>query len=216
VKAKICGLARTEDVALAASLGADYLGFILVPDTPRFRTPEEVRALTTAALGVPVVGVFPTMDPGQILEQADAAGLGVIQLHGDVTPAEALRLRDGASRELWKVLRVRGDEDLLAAAAPWDGIVDLLVLDAWHPVHLGGTGSRFLWDGLEAVRDAWPETLGLGIAGGLNPALVAEAMARLRPDLLDVSSGVERSPGQKDPALLQAFLVEAGRQPRTL
>lgn len=214
MKAKICGLTRTEDVALAASLGADYLGFILVPGTPRFRSPDEVRALTEAASGVPAVGVFPTMDPEEIVAQANTAGLRVIQLHGDLTPAEAVRLRDGTRRELWKVLRVRGDEDLLGAAAPWEGLVDLIVLDAWHPVHLGGTGHRFLWEGLEAVRDAWPESLGLGIAGGLNPTLVAEAMARLRPDLVDVSSGVEQSPGHKDPGLMQEFLARAGRRPR--
>jgi len=214
MKAKICGLTRPEDVALAVALGADYLGFILVPETPRFRSPAEIRDLISEASGVPAVGVFPTLEPAEILAQADEAGLRVIQLHGDIDPTAAAELRHEGGRELWKVLRVRGDEDLLTAVAPWEGIADMVILDAWHPVHLGGTGTRFLWEGLEAVRHAWPQTVGLGIAGGLNTALVGEARARLRPDLVDVSSGVERMPGQKNPRLLADFLAQAGRRPR--
>jgi phosphoribosylanthranilate isomerase len=214
MKAKICGLTRPEDVAHAADLGADYLGFILVPGTPRYRTPSEIRALGASARGVSRVGVFPAGPVSSIVTDASGAALDVIQLHGSFSPDAVEALRSAGSWELWKVLRVRGDEDLLDAVAPWVGAVDLVLLDTWHPVHLGGSGVRFSWDGLEAARAHWPDSLRLGIAGGLSPESVGEARARLWPDLVDVSSGVEAAPGQKDPRLVAEFLARAGRRRR--
>lgn len=212
MKAKICGLTRADDVALAASSGADYLGFILVPDTPRYQSPERIRSLGAAGLGVPTVGVFPACPLPVLMAQAQTADLGVIQLHGDLDPESVARLRDAGDWELWKVLRVRGDEDLLAAVEPWVGVVDLLLLDTWHPQKLGGSGLRFSWDGVEAIRALWPSELRLGIAGGLTPETLNEARLRLAPDLVDVSSGVEASPGQKAPHLVTAFLERAKAQ----
>jgi phosphoribosylanthranilate isomerase len=215
MKAKICGLTRAEDVALAAELGADYLGFILVPDTPRYRPPAEILALGRESGGVPRVGVFPSRPVGALLAEATVANLQVVQLHGDVLPDEAAALRNEGPWELWKVVRVRGGENLLDAIVPWVGVVDLVLLDTWHPDHLGGSGVRFSWDGVEAVRAGWPASLRLGIAGGLTPATVDEARIRLQPDLVDVSSGVEAAPGQKDPRLVADFLAQAGRRPRS-
>jgi phosphoribosylanthranilate isomerase len=215
---KICGLVRPEDARLAASLGAAWVGVVLVPGTPRARTAEHARALGEAAAaaargageasdGVSLAIVVADPEPAAAAAAARASGARALQLHGSETPDTLERLRDLGDWELWKALRVRSGDEILPAAERWAGAADLLLLDGWHPDRQGGTGTVFDWDALEAVRDQWPAGLRLGVAGGLRPENVAEACVRLRPHLVDTSSGVEAAPGQKDPDLLQAFLA---------
>lgn len=208
---KICGLTRPGDAEAAARLGADWVGVILVPETPRARSPEEARVIGVAA-GRPLVVVVAGETPDAAARMAERAGAGAIQFHGDASPDELARLREQGAWELWKALRVRPGDRLLDEARRWDGAADLLLLDAWHPTRLGGTGTVFPWEALEAVRASWPPTLELGVAGGLAPATVGEAVRRLRPDLVDVSSGVEARPGEKDLDKLRAFF-HAARPP---
>ena len=154
-----------------------------------------MRQARPRALGVLVVA-----DPadGELDALAPAGGHQVVQLHGGETPRRCRELRQalGGGVALWKALRIRDPEDLQQAAA-YAGVVDALLLDAWVPDQLGGTGHRIPTDWLEAFRPALPWWL----AGGLTPARVPQALQALAaapPDGLDVSSGVERAPGDKD------------------
>jgi phosphoribosylanthranilate isomerase len=201
---KICGLTRPSDAALAGSLGARWVGVILVPNTPRVRTPLQARALGEAA-GVPLALVVADLAPEALAVVAETAGARALQLHGSETPEEVEGLRALGPWELWKALRVRSPQEIALAIERWRGVADLLLLDAWHPGQLGGTGTSFPWDWLEPQRESWPSELRLGVAGGLRPESVQEAALRLRPHLLDVSSGVEVAPGVKDPARMHAF-----------
>lgn len=211
---KICGLTRPGDAEAAAGLGADWVGVILVPETPRARSPEEARSIGAAA-GRPLVVVVAGETPEATADMAERAGAAAIQFHGDASPDDLARLRERGPWELWKALRVRAGDRILDQARRWHGAADLLLLDGWHPTQLGGTGTVFPWEALETVRPAWPQTLGLGVAGGLTPDTVGEAVRRLRPGLVDVSSGVEARPGEKDLVKLRAFF-QAVRPPSGL
>jgi phosphoribosylanthranilate isomerase len=214
--AKICGLTRTEDARLAATLGAAWVGVVLVPGTPRARTPAEARVLGDAArgaAGTPLALVVADLPADLAARAAEEAGAGALQLHGSEEPGDLEALRARGPWELWKAVRVRSGAEILPAALRWAGVADLLLLDGWHPRALGGTGAAFDWAALEAVRAAWPRGLRLGVAGGLRADTVGEAVARLRPDLVDVSSGVELRPGVKDPELLGAFLSGVSAPP---
>jgi phosphoribosylanthranilate isomerase len=209
---KICGLTREEDARSAAEAGADRVGAVLVPATPREVSPEQARRLGEAA-SLPLTLVVADLSVAEMAEVAMQAGAAALQLHGDEGEEAFAALRGRGSWELWKAVRVRTGSEILAAARRWAGVADLLLLDGWHPLQRGGTGTRFPWEALEEARALWPTGLRLGAAGGLRPTNVAEAVTRLLPDLVDVSSGVEASPGEKDPRALQAF-VEAARQAR--
>lgn len=206
---KICGVTRPEDARLAEAAGADRIGAVLVADTPRVIDERRARELADA-IDIPLVLVVADLSPDATARAADRAGAAVLQLHGDEPEAHVRALAALGHWEIWKSARVRDGADLLALAARWEGIADGLLLDGWHPSRIGGTGVPFPWDTLEELRARWPAGLKLGAAGGLRPENVAEAVDRLRPDLVDVSSGVETSPGIKDPALVRAF-VEAAR-----
>lgn len=205
---KICGLRRREDAEAAASAGALYGGVILAPGGKRTISPREVPALFEG-LSLRRVGVFVDAPLADLRRDADFAGLHVLQLHGDEAPAFARELRDGGDLTVWKAVRVRVPDDLRQAIERYAGSVDALLLDGWSPDARGGTGTAFDWEDLAEQRSLLPETLGLVVAGGLNPANVSRAIRILRPDVVDVSSGVETAPGVKDPAAVRAFVEAA-------
>lgn len=209
LRVKLCGMTRTRDAAAAARAGADLIGAVLVPESPRRVSVQAARELGRAA-GLPLVLVVADLSEDLILEAAGAAGAAAIQLHGRETASFVRRLRDRGDWELWKALRVRTPAEIRRAVEAYGEVADMLLLDAWHPTRLGGTGTRFPWHALEAVRSEVPGPLRLGVAGGLTPDNVGEAVRRLGPHLVDVSSGVERAPGRKDPKRMAAF-VEAAR-----
>ena len=199
---KVCGLRDPQQAAAVAGLGADAIGVIAVPSSPRWLEPPQRPALFSAARQARpgVLGVLVVADPadGELDALAPAAGHQVVQLHGAETPGRCRELRQalGGGVALWKALRIRDPEDLQQAAA-YAGVVDALLLDAWVPDQLGGTGHRIPTDWLEGFRPPLPWWL----AGGLTPERVPaalEALAAAPPDGLDVSSGVERAPGDKD------------------
>ncbi len=194
---KICGLTRTVDAQVAAAAGASYVGAILVPGSPR-RVEVEVAAELASAVSIPLVVVTADLGPLEAAAAATAAGARGIQLHGAESPATVRALREAGDWELWKAVRVRTPDDALAAVDLFGLLVDLLLLDSWHPWKLGGTGAPFAWTSLASLREGLPERLRLGVAGGITPENVEEAVALLRPDLVDVGSGVEESPGVKD------------------
>lgn len=149
-------------------------------------------------------GVLVVADPGDgQLEELDAGrGHAVVQLHGEESVERCRELGAMLGLRLWKALRVRTPEDLERAEA-YAGVVEALLLDAWCPGQLGGTGHRIPIEWLEAFRPPMPWWL----AGGVGPGTVAELLARLRPDGLDASSALEESPGVKDLARVAALVA---------
>lgn len=209
---KFCGLTRAADARVAASLGAAYAGVILAGG-PRHLDLARAREVLDAASGGTTrrVAVFGARPVDEIARAADALALDVIQLHSGTTPDRVLELQQRFAGEVWAVVSVGsgggvpGDE--LAAAA---GRAAGVVLDTKVGGRSGGTGVAFDWRAAVAAVATIRGRARLIVAGGLRPANVAEAIAVLAPEVVDVSSGVESSPGIKDPALMRAF-AEAAR-----
>lgn len=205
---KICGLTRRDDAILAVEAGAAYLGVVMVPDSPRAVSVADVRRIREG-IDVPLVLVTADRDPEEVARDARALDAWGLQLHGDESPEDVARLRDAGAWKVWKAIRVRAAADLTEAIARFGELVDALHLDGWHPGRLGGTGVRFPWDEVARVRDRLPEGTSLVAAGGLNAENVARVVELLRPDVVDVSSGVEVRPGIKDPEKVRAFVRSA-------
>jgi phosphoribosylanthranilate isomerase len=202
---KVCGLTRPEDAAAAADAGAGYLGVILAPGGPRTVAPGD-GAVIFADLPVQRVGVFVDATADELRRGAEKARLDVLQLHGDEPPELAAALRD-AGFMVWKALRPRSGDELAAGLVHYLGAVDAILLDGWSAAARGGTGTRFPWrEVAERLAEMPAETM-LVAAGGLRPDNVAEAATLLRPQVVDVSSGVERAPGVKDHAAVRAFVA---------
>lgn len=207
-KVKICGVCEPADASYAVEAGATHVGMIRVPGSRRTRPLELAREVAAAAAGAKAVGVYVNASDPVITEEGAALGLDVIQLHGD-EPPERVEALAGAGRAVWKVVKPRSAADLLTAAARYRS-ADLLLVDGWTARGEGGVGARFPWDEVEDAIAGLPEGTVLGVAGGLTPDNVAEAVRRFRPALVDVSSGVETAVGRKDPGLVRAF-VQAAR-----
>ncbi|HHY54556.1 MAG TPA: phosphoribosylanthranilate isomerase [Chloroflexi bacterium] len=208
---KICGTTNLEDALVAVEAGADLLGFILYPKSPRYVAPEtvaEIVAGVRAATGAPprCVGVFVNTPPGEVSGVLAQTGLDLAQLHGD-EPAEALAALRGRG---FKAVRPTGLEDALALAekygASGGGDGPDLLIDAYAPHAYGGTGQRADWAAAAAVAQRVPRLL---LAGGLTPDNVAAAVATVMPWGVDVASGVELAPGRKDHAKVRAFVAAA-------
>jgi len=209
IRVKICGVSRPRDAVVAEEAGASYLGAVLVAGSPRRVEPPTARRVADA-VSIPLVVVVADSDVEEVAAAADRSGAGVIQLHGSEGPAEFSRLREMGSWELWKGVRVRSRGDIEEALALWGSVADLLLLDAWDPRRLGGTGVPFPWEALESVREDFPPSgARLGVAGGLDADNVGEAIRRLRPHLVDASSSLEARPGVKDPERIRSFLAAA-------
>jgi phosphoribosylanthranilate isomerase len=202
---KFCGLTRPEDAAFAAELGARYVGAVFA-ESPRRVTADGARAVYAAAAGgkqVPQgVAVFGPSSAGEVAALADAAGAAVVQLHGDPDMDLVRAVSELFAGELWAVVRAGGSMELPALLVE---SVDGIVLDTASAALLGGTGRSFNWKQAAKVLDAGRRPRKLVLAGGLRPSNVGDAIQLLRPDVVDVSSGVESSTGIKDHALMRAF-----------
>lgn len=193
---KICGITRLEDAAAAVEAGAGAVGFIAWPGSPRFVDADRMRAIVrTLPPFVTPVGVFVNQTADEVNRIADLAGLGAVQLHGDETREFAEQME----RPVVKAVSVNGSDDRWTA---WPANVTLLV-DAHDPVRRGGTGHTANW-GAAAQLAARRRVV---LAGGLSPDNVVEAVARVRPYGIDVSSGVEGSPGVKDADRIRALFA---------
>src|SRR5688572_18566968 len=169
--------------------------------------PDRARAF--ADLGPALVGVLVDPSVADAAARGRTAGASVLQLHGDEPPALLDALRGEGDWTLWKAVRPRTEDDLRRALAGYAEHADALLVDGWHPELKGGSGKRFDWDMVARVRAEVPDGLMLVAAGGLTAANVADAVAALAPDVVDVSSGVETAPGHKDPAQVEAFIRAA-------
>ena len=205
-KAKICGLSTPEAVNAALDGGAAYLGFIFFEKSPRNLTPEAAARLVAPVRGGVVKTVAVTVDPDDALIDRLMATMkpDFIQAHGKETPARVRQIAERAGVGVIKAFSVSSASDVDQARA-FETVAEQFLFDA-RPVEgsvlPGGTGARFDWTLLEGRRFARPHFL----AGGLDPWNVAEAVRLSGAPLVDVSSGVERGPGLKDPALITAFL----------
>jgi len=201
-------MTRPQDAALASEIGASYVGVVFA-DGPRRVTPKQGRAILDAAgATVKRVGVFGTNAPDEIGRASEEARLDVVQLHADPTIADVRAIRKKFSGEIWAAIRIAGariprESEMLFNTA------DAIVLDARNERRLGGTGEALPWNDLavDLARDRGSSAVVL--AGGLRPDNVASAVRTLAPDVVDVSSGVESSPGVKDPWLMREFYAAA-------
>jgi phosphoribosylanthranilate isomerase len=203
-KIKICGIMSAPQAAVAAAAGASYLGVVFA-EGPRTVRSDLAREIMAAAGGVAVMGVFTDQPVDEILQIRDRAGLSGAQLHGTYSPASAARLR-AHGLEVWRVVRIAAPSDLdLLGEATADSDAVLVEPKVAHV--RGGAGLPL---GLAIAREARSRLAGhpMVLAGGLTPETVSEALAVVRPEIVDVSSGVEYKPGVKDPDKIARF-VEA-------
>ena len=200
---KICGITNAEDAAAAVEAGADAIGFVFVPTSPRAVTRHKVEEILK---GLPptilTVGVVANEDPDFLRGLLRVCPLGALQFHGEETPEQVLSLKDLA--KVIKAIRVRGAESL-KQIPKYQG-VDAILLDTYDPNRAGGTGTPFDWS--LAVR-AKEQEIPVIVAGGLNPANVQEVVRQVQPHGVDVSSGVEISPGKKEFALIRDFVLKS-------
>jgi phosphoribosylanthranilate isomerase len=205
LKAKICGVSTPEAVRAALDGQAGWLGFVFFPKSPRNLAPQAAARLAEPVRGrARVVALL--VDPGdaQVDEVAGVLKPDLIQLHGRESPSRAREIAARAGCGIIKALPVAEAADLDAAGA-YEGVAEHLMFDAKPPKDAalpGGAGRAFDWSLMAGRRFQRPWFL----AGGLDPWNVAEAAAASGAPLVDVSSGVERGPGLKDPALISAFL----------
>jgi phosphoribosylanthranilate isomerase len=203
VDAKICGLTRPDDAAFAAEHGAWRLGVVFASG-PRVVTTAQAGAIVAAASGVPVLGVFGAQPLRTMLETVSAAGLAGVQLYGVHAPDVARELR-GHGLEVWHVVPVRAGLDLAITLRRAAADADALLIEASMPGGSGGKGIALALGLARSARVAAPP-IRFVLAGGLTAASVGEAIRVVGPDAVDVSSGVESSPGIKDHDRLARFL----------
>ena len=204
VEIKFCGLTRSDDTAHAVSLGAAFVGVIFAPSPRRIEPPAATTVLVPARGRANTVGVFGPDPIEAIATVAAQVPLDVVQLHGDPTPGLVERIRPFFSGEVWAVIRVAGST-LPPETTALLSVADAVVLDAKVTGQLGGTGRAFDWEGVARTLDRQRVRARVVLAGGLNPDNVAHAIRVVAPDVVDVSSGVEASPGIKDHARMRAF-----------
>ena len=196
MRVKICGLTKLNQAKEIVELGANSIGFICVERSPRYILPEDIREIAiNLPQNIDKVGVFADSTITEIAKIVEVAKLTSVQLHGAETPKFCDRLRQTLSHniELIKAFRIKS-ANTLTEIEPYFTKVDTLLLDAYHPQILGGTGHTIDWQDLEQFHSPLPWLL----AGGITPNNVKDALSRLKPDGIDLSSGVERSPGDKD------------------
>ena len=204
MKIKICGITNADDAAIAWEAGADALGFVMYRKSPRFVEPAVVKAIVAGLSPfVLPIGVFVNEAPERVRALMDDCGLALAQLHGDESALYCQQL----GRPVLKALRLK-DRGTFLALAEFQGRANVrgFLIDAFSDHAYGGTGQTVDWTLAQEAARSMPIIL----AGGLSPMNVAEAIARVRPYGVDVSSGVEQSPGKKDPDKVKA-LIQAAR-----
>lgn len=205
---KICGITTPEDALVAQELGANYLGMILSQGFSRSILPDEAVDIGLVA-ETPLVAVLVDESLDEAQRIAELSGASVIQLHGEENVEYVEELRRRGMWAIWKAVRVRDPEDVTRAVEGLGTSVDGLLLDGWHPDRPGGSGVSFSWEGVRVMRDQIPSALKVIVAGGLTPGNVADAVRVLRPDVVDVVSGVELNIRRKDPERIGAFVRNA-------
>ena len=204
---KICGLTRIEDVQDAVAAGADALGFVFYPKSPRYVTPRAAAELISVVPPfVTTVGLFVNAAQQEVIDVAEQTSFSMLQFHGDETPEQCAAAAESINRPFMRAMRIKQEttgSDLLECERYYRAVSRLfsgLLLDS-HVEGYGGAGKVFDWSLI-------PEELGLRavLSGGLSALSVADAIAQVHPYAVDVSSGVEQSKGVKDAAKIRAFI----------
>jgi phosphoribosylanthranilate isomerase len=200
VKVKVCGITNLDDALAAVDYGADALGFVFYRGSPRFIPPADAASLIRKLPPfVQTVGVFVNEVAEDIRTVAAMAGIGLVQLHGE-EPPEACRVH----RRIIKAIRVKSLESL-SPLEQFKDHVSAFLLDAYSPDNLGGTGIIFNWD-IAVEAKPYGKII---LAGGLTPDNVGDAIRRVKPYGVDVSSGVELTKGKKDLQKMKLFIERA-------
>ncbi len=219
LRVKICGITRPEQGRAIAAMGATALGFICAPTSPRYVTPPKIRAIVAELPQIPnrhrptchCIGVFVNADLDVIAETVALGQLTGVQLHGNESPEFCQQVRDRFPQlEIIKALRIQSATALQQAILYQDQ-VDTLLLDAYHPNLAGGTGQTLDWASLQPFRP----TCSWLLAGGLTPDNVLLALQQIQPDGIDLSSGVEYSPGNKNLQEVARLFEVLGRSGQT-
>ncbi|MBN1567112.1 MAG: phosphoribosylanthranilate isomerase [Acidobacteria bacterium] len=200
MKVKACGITSYEDAVMAVDHGVDALGFNFFPASPRYIRPADARSIIRRLPPfVTIVGLFVNVaDAGQVSEMAHAAGVQVLQLHGDETPEYCSRL------ENWRLIKALRIGQGMIPQNLEEYPVQGFLLDSRHDSLFGGTGQSFDWSLARDIACMRPIIL----AGGLRPDNVGEAIRVVAPYAVDVCSGVESAPGRKDAVKLMQFMNE--------
>ncbi len=199
-RVKVCGITNSEDALCAVRLGASALGFVFYEKSPRFVAPEEAgEIIRKVPPFVTKVGVFVNAEADYLREARDIACFDVYQFHGDETPEFCSTFGE----DYIKAIRVK-DTDSLEAVNLYD--TDSFLFDTFSPDAYGGTGENFSWDVLSGRKLGDKFVI---LSGGLNPDNVRDAIRTVGPYAVDVSSGVESSPGVKDHLKLERFMEAA-------
>lgn len=224
VKVKICGITRIEDANAALECGADFLGFILYPPSPRAITPADMEHLlrrlrnthqtTFASASAPqLVGVFVNQDPSQVAQILDASGLDLAQLSGDEGEQQVTDPASPLYGRAYKAIRPSSREEGMRMVSRYakfsvetERSRPRILIDTPHGKLFGGTGVTGDWELAAQIAE---KSQGVMLAGGLNTLNVADAVRTVRPYAVDVAGGVEASPGIKDHTLLKQFIVNA-------
>lgn len=210
VKVKICGLKTEAALETALDAGADYVGLVFYPPSPRSLSPPEAGRLAGMARGrAEIVALVVDADDALLDEIMRAVGPDLIQLHGKETPDRVKAIRERCGRPVMKAIKVETRADAEAALA-YRGAADLFLFDAKAPRDLanalpGGNGIAFDWHALDGVKGK----VRFMLSGGLDPENVTAAIRLTTPEAVDVSSGVEVRPGEKDLQLIRRFLAAA-------
>lgn len=209
---KICGLTNPEDAQMAMDLGADFLGFVNAESSPRYLTPDEIsRIITEISPLVPTVLVTHSFEVNEILNNFEAAGTDILQLHAALTLDEYQEVKSMVPTVIANIsidagLRKVTDE-LKTRICETSKIVDYILLDTRFGDDIGGTGKTYDWSIAAELKNFSEKPI--VIAGGLDPSNVAEAVRQVQPFGVDVSSGVEAIVGRKDRQKVEAFIRNA-------
>lgn len=201
-RAKICGITRVEDVHAVVNAGADAIGFVFYPPSPRSVTAEHAAQLVPAIPPyVQVVGLFVNHSADAIQDILQTVPVEILQFHGDETPEQCQAIAQQVGRRWYKAIQVKPDLDMVAEIQRYQAAgASAVLLDAWHPELKGGTGHSFDWKTFPKLN------IPLILAGGLNPDNIEQAILTTQAYAVDVSGGVESAKGIKDQQLIERFM----------
>ena len=201
-RVKICGITRTQDIKSVVDAGADAIGFVFFPPSPRNVSVELAQELVKHVPAyVQTVGLFVNASSDEILEVLKTVSLDVIQFHGDETPEQCQKIAKLTGRRWYKAIQVKPDLDVISTIKQYQQVgASAMLLDAWHPELKGGTGHSFDWSQFPQLD------IPLILAGGLKPENIENAIKMTGAYAVDVSGGVESAKGIKDQQLIEQFM----------
>lgn len=201
-RAKICGITRIQDIQSVVQAGADAIGFVFYPPSPRNITLEQAKVLVKHVPAyVQTVGLFVNATGDEIAQVLQQVPLDIIQFHGDETPEQCQVIAQQTGRRWYKAIQVKPDLDVVDMIKSYQHVgASAVLLDAWHPELKGGTGHQFDWSQFPKLD------IPLILAGGLKPENIEDAITTTGAYAVDVSGGVESAKGIKDQQLIERFM----------